>query len=409
VTELLVAALWSGLIFALLVRAFRQYRSFPSLAPVCGEELAPQVAIVVPARNEGRNIARCLRSLLEQDYPGERYDIVVVDDASTDGTAGVVESFRQSSGRVHSLRAETLPDGWTGKTHACWLGACAPQAARAEWLCFLDADTAAQPLFLSSAMAHARLRGKDMYSVCPRQEIATLWERIFFPVGFLMIAFFQNLRSSNDPGSPEAAANGQCLLVRREAYANSRGHAAVAGEVCEDSALAMHLKRCGYAFEILSGERLIRTRLYGNLAGLWEGLAKNIVESLGGRLHAIAAIFLAAVLTLGTIAVPLWTWHVAMLGPLGAAAFALSCFASAALFATYVRAAGYFETPAWYALLFPCGYAIGIGIAIAGLAGEIRGAVAWKGRTIYRQPPARARFHNILRVAERIRWTWVRR
>ncbi|MGH7661195.1 MAG: glycosyltransferase [Vulcanimicrobiaceae bacterium] len=400
---LVAALLWAGLIGLLLGRAFRQYRSFPSLQDFPEEPgTAPFVTFIVPARNESKNIGRCLHGLLGQRYPRSHYEIVVIDDGSIDDTAEIVTAFSRDASNVHLLRAGALPAGWTGKTHACWGGACSPHAARAEWLCFVDADTVATPNFLPAAIRYATVGGKDMYSICPRQEIATVWERLFFPVGFVMVSFFQDLRSANDPNSPVAAANGQCLIVRRSAYFASGGHSAVAQDVCEDSALAARMKATGHGFGIVGGEQFIRTRLYGGWLALCEGLGKNLVEVFGGLVPTLAAIALAIILAIGTVALPVLTFGTPV-------AFAIAMLASAALLATNVRAAHYFKTPVWYAMLFPAGYAIGIAIAVMAIVCGQRGAVAWKGRMIQCQPPARARWNNILRVAARIRLTWVRR
>lgn len=401
--DLVAALLWAGLIGLLLGRAFSQYRSFPSLQSSPDEPAAtPFVTFIVPARNESKNIGRCLRGLLNQRYLRSRVEIVVVDDGSIDGTTEIVTGFLRSARNLHLLQAGPVPDGWTGKTHACWGGACSRYAAHAEWLCFVDADTVASPNFLTAAIRYAGFGAKDMYSICPMQEIATVWERMFFPVGFVMISFFQDLRGANDPNSSKAAANGQCLLVRRSAYFAAGGHAAVAQDVCEDSALAARMKATGHRFGIVGGERFIRTRLYGGLGALCEGLGKNMVEMFGGLPQTIVAIALAIILSVGTFAIPILTFR-------DRAAFGVSLLGSAALLATYIRAAHYFKTPFWYALLFPAGYAIGIAIAVSAIVSGQRGSVAWKGRMVQRQPPARMRLNNILRIAERIRLTWVRR
>lgn len=410
--ELLAAVLWGGLITLLLARAFSQYRCFPSLDVVdeASGELPP-VAFIVPTRNERRNIKRCLRGLLAQRYPRSRYTILVVDDESVDGTAEIVRTLRRDNPGLHLSEAGPLPEGWTGKTHACWRGARSAAAANAEWLCFVDADTAADPEFLTSAIAYARSDGRDMYSVCPFQVLRTPWERMFFPVGFAMIAFFQDLRHSNDASCPTAAANGQCLLIRRSAYMDAGGHAAVSLDVCEDTALAMRMKQTGHTYGIVGGDRVIRTRMYRDLHQLHEGLAKNIVETLGGFAQTIAAILLAMTLSVGTLGVPIWTGYylAQQYDAASVSAFVISSLVSAGLLITYARTAMYFKVPPWYALLFPAGYAIGIAIAVSGIAAQLRGEVAWKGRRIYRQPPARARLNSIRRVASRIRVTWVRR
>jgi chlorobactene glucosyltransferase len=406
---------WCGLLAYLLTRAFLQYRAFASLddryAPEPDAERPPSVTFIVPARNEARNIGRCLDGLLAQGYPRSRYRIVVVDDGSVDETREIVKARMAAAPglNLELQTAEGLPAGWAGKPHACWQGASSPAARDAEWLCFVDADTVAKPGFLRAAIGYAQLHRADMLSVCPRQELRTLWERTFFLVGLIMLAFVKDVRSSGDPRSSVVAANGQCLLVRRSAYADCGGHAAVASEICEDSALALQMKLRGYRVHILGGERFVRTRMYDGWSDLRDGLGKNIVEAVGGYGKTILAFLLAVVLTVGSLGLPVWTALTLHAGWASIAAFALSLFGSAALLTTYVRAARYFEIPVWYVSLFPLGYAVGTAIAVYGIRARFCGAVAWKGRLIGNQPPARACFSSIRRVASRIRLTGVRR
>jgi chlorobactene glucosyltransferase len=408
VLELIGALAWCAFVVGLLVRATSQYRSFPELTERhaqsdCSDERLPRVTFVVPARNEASNIGRCLGGLLAQRYPRSRYDIVVVDDGSTDETPQIVRRhIAAGASNVHLQPAEPLPADWAGKPHACWQGANVAAAQRADWLCFVDADTVAEPDFLRAAVRAAASDGGDMFSICPRQQLATFSERAFFPVGFMMIAFVQDVRTTADAASPQAAANGQCLLIRRDVYAECGGHAAVAQDVCEDSALARLFKAAGYRVVLMGGERFIRTRMYANWRELRQGLAKNIVDALGGVCKTLLSMVLAVFLTAGIVAVPYLTAS----SPI---AFGIAVLASCALFATYVRAAVYFNTPVWYAALFPIGYALGTAIAIAGLSARLRGEVAWKDRVIQRQPLVRARWSSILRVASKIRLIGARR
>ena len=409
VLALALALAWCAFVASLLWRATSQYRSFPELREQCGQSDAsdanlPRVTFIVPARNEARNIGRCLDGLLAQRYPRSRYDIIVVDDGSTDETPHIVRRHIAAGAfNLYLESAESLPAGWAGKPHACWQGANAGIALNADWLCFVDADTFAQPDFLRAAVNAAATDGGDMFSICPHQELGTFSERVFFPVGFMMIAFLQDVRTTVDPTSPQAAANGQCLLLRRNMYVECGGHAAVAQDVCEDSALARLLKAAGYRVVLMGGERFIRTRMYSSWRELRQGLAKNIVDALGGIGKTLLAIVLAVVLSAGIVAIPYLTAR-------SPVAFGLAVLASCALFATYVRAARYFNTPVWYAAFFPLGYALGTAIAIAGLSARLRGEVAWKDRVIHpSQPPARARWSSILRVASKIRLTGVRR
>ncbi len=274
----LLAIFWISAVGVLMMRALTQYRHYEMLPaqPWPPGRGAPPVSVIIPARNEAHNIGPCLRSLLAQDYPC--FEAIVVDDNSTDDTAKIVRSF-QSDPRVRLLSSKPLASGWTGKSHACWQGAL---AASGEWLCFVDADTLACPALLSTAVQAMGSRQLDLLSLEPFQDLGSFWERLIIPAGFFLLAFYHDLRRVNKPTSPEAAANGQFILVRRNAYDAICGHAAVRAEICEDSALARLMKRSGKRIALLGAETLIHTRMYTGLKTLWQGLSKNVVEMVGG-------------------------------------------------------------------------------------------------------------------------------
>ncbi|MGH7715742.1 MAG: glycosyltransferase [Vulcanimicrobiaceae bacterium] len=408
--QLAVGLLWTGLVAYLLFRASRQYRAFPRLeASHAGQDDA-RVACIIPARNEAANIEASVRGLMQQDYPRAKIAIVVVDDGSTDATAQHVEHaiLRSRDARLELVCVEDPPVNWAGKPRACWVGAIAAQRHDPDWLFFVDADTCAEPGLVRAAVGFASKDGGDMFSFCPRQQLGTVWERAFFPVGFMMVSVVQDLRQTSDRDSSHAAANGQCMLIRRAAYEACGGHAAVAREVCEDSALAARMKARGYRVTLVNGEALIRTRMYEGFRSLCEGLGKNIVEALGGAPSTLAAIALALTLTLGIPGVPDWIANTAR-GAIAPIATLFAALASLALFVTYCRAAAYFDVPPWYACLFPLGYGIGVAIALYGLYSRVRGSVTWKGRMIYSHPPLLARLRSISRVASKMRATGLRR
>jgi chlorobactene glucosyltransferase len=378
-----MAIAWACTVAALLWRAVGQYRRYESIGPHDGEinlEEPPSVAVIIPARNEAQNIGRCLRGMMAQDYPREKLSIVVVDDHSSDGTAGIVLELAAADARVRLVCAGELPAGWTGKAHACWEGSLASDAS---WLCFVDADTCAEPGLIRTAIAAAKQRGLDMLSLEPFQELGGVWERLIIPAGFLLLAFTKDLGKVNDPARPEAAANGQFILIARGVYEEVGGHAAVRGEICEDSALARAVKHRGRRMALMGAERLIRTRMYRGLGGLWEGLSKNVTEMIGGG--AATVMIAAAAVALGCIAVglPAWAWIAAMKpapAPWDRIVAVVATLTSGALFGIHVGAARYLRIPMYYGLLFPLGYALGTMIALNGAMARARNKVAWKGR-----------------------------
>ena len=180
--------------------------------PAESEELLHRISAIVPARNEEANIAAAARSLAAQP---EITEIIVVDDESTDGTRRVLEELAGNEPKLRVLQAGPLPAGWVGKNHAVWRGA---EQARGEWLLFTDADAVHLPGSAARALADANTSGAAMVSYSPQQEMHTWWERTLIPFIFCRLAQLYSYADVNDPHSEAAAANGQYLLIRADAY-----------------------------------------------------------------------------------------------------------------------------------------------------------------------------------------------
>src|SRR5581483_729614 len=261
--ELVIAALWFAMVTLLLTRAFFQYRHYEVLSPkFMSTQDAPSVTVIIPARNEARNIFQCVSSLREQNYPEEKRNIIVVDDNSEDETSALASKAARSDSRIKLIQGSKLPSGWMGKPFACWQGA---QLAESDWLCFIDADTTASPALLATAISTAQIRNLDMLSLEPFQVLGSFWERLIIPAGFVLLAFQQDVRKTNDPDNPEAVANGQFILIRRDVYRKLGGHASVRTQVTEDTALAQAVKNTGGRLALLGAEQLIQTRMYTGL------------------------------------------------------------------------------------------------------------------------------------------------
>ena len=235
----------------------------------------PEVSIIVPARNEEASLGDCLKSLAAQT--GVAFEIIVVDDGSTDRTREIARRFAA----VRVISAEPLPDGWTGKNNAVVAGT---KEARAEWLLFTDADTAHLPGSLARALDEAKKEQADLLSYSPEQVVVTFAERAVMPVIFAELAAHyppQKVREhssgqSSRGSSRIVAANGQYILVRRAAYEAVGRHAAVATEILEDVALARLFRNAGHRVYFRYGGDAVRTRMYRNWAQLREGWTKNL-------------------------------------------------------------------------------------------------------------------------------------
>ncbi|MFN3763638.1 MAG: glycosyltransferase, partial [Anaerolineae bacterium] len=199
------------------------------------------VSVLVPARNEARNIRRCLESLLAQDYP--LMEVLVLDDGSTDETPEIVAEMARRDPRLRLIPGQPLPAGWMGKNFACHQ---LSQEARGEWLLFTDADTVHHPQTLSWALTAARENRADLVTLVPRAVTHTFGEQLLLPIiPFGVLGCFP-LALGARLGIPALSmAIGTFLLFRREAYERIGGHAAVRGEIAEDVVLARRVRRHG--------------------------------------------------------------------------------------------------------------------------------------------------------------------
>lgn len=236
--------------------------------------LSEGISAILPVRNEEANVERAVASLAAQP---EIRQIIVVDDQSTDGTAAILKRLAAQEPRVQVHEAGSLPPGWVGKNHAVWLGS---QHATEPWLLFTDADAVHLPGSAARALADAAASNAVLVSYSPAQEMHTWWERALIPFVFCRLAQLYSFASVNDPESRAAAANGQYLLVRREAYDAIGGHAAVSGEVLEDVALAQRAKAAKMRLFFAPGPEIARVRMYSSFRAMWEGWTKNLLPLL---------------------------------------------------------------------------------------------------------------------------------
>lgn len=247
------------------------------------EEEAPalELSVIVPARNEGHSLRECLASLLVQTEPGfalgSEWEVIVIDDESTDGTRAIAEEAAATHPGVKVLEAPLLDltprGGFTGKNNACWTGA---QAARGRWLLFTDADTVHELEDLSRSLREAERHKAVLLSYSPRQIMTGFWQQAVMPLIFSELASVYPSKLVNDPGNKLAAANGQFLLVERDAYFSVGGHRAVGLNVLEDVALARNIKRGPRVIRFRYAPDALATRMYRTTGEMIEGWTKNL-------------------------------------------------------------------------------------------------------------------------------------
>jgi glycosyltransferase involved in cell wall biosynthesis len=252
------------------------------------------ISAIVPARNEEASIAACIESLAGQSEVAE---ILVVNDQSTDKTAEIVRGLIHDIPSLCLLETNGVPPGWVGKNNAVALGA---REASQPWLLFTDADVEHLPGASAKALRVAQETGAALVSFSPEQITEKWYEKSLIPFIYCRLARKFTYATVNDPALPDAAANGQFLMIRRDAYDAIGGHVSVAAEVLEDVALARRVKSAGYRLAFSSGKGIVRVRMYRSFASMWEGWTKNLYPLMGGTpqavLHEIEGTFPWAVL-----------------------------------------------------------------------------------------------------------------
>jgi chlorobactene glucosyltransferase len=350
----------------------------PNLSDVSPVEGTP-VSVIIPARNESQIIEAVVRSILGSSY--RPFELLVVDDRSTDDTAAIIERLAAGDRRLRLVRGEPLPDGWYGKAWACVQGA---RAGTADVLLFTDADTRHETELLGRAMAVLDRERADLVTVAPHQRCVTFWERVVMPQIWLLLGLRYHPRAVNRARRRrEVIANGQFILTTREAYDAVGTHATVRREVAEDLALAQaylgHGRRIHFAF----AERLMETRMYQGLAQLVEGWSKNVY--LGGRrsfpdepaLRALVPVMLVA--ALGFWLLPPLALLASALG-VSAAALAQPAAAAVGLSVLFWGLVSYgMRIPVAYGALYPLGALMALYIVLRSTwRGKRR--VEWRGR-----------------------------
>jgi glycosyltransferase involved in cell wall biosynthesis len=262
---LLLALALSGVDLMLGISHIERLRDLPSLTGP-----APLVSLVVPARNEERNVEAAARSLLAQAYPS--LEIIAVEDRSTDRTGAILDALAIGDPRLRVVHIRELPGGWLGKNHALSMGAA---AARGDWLLFADADIIMAPDTVSRAVAYAERRGVDHLTILPDTLMPGLLLKGFVCVGIVIFGMALRPWKARDPKSRHFVGVGAFNLVRASAYARAGGHEPIRLRPDDDIKLGLILKRSGARQDALSGLGMISVEWYRTIGETIDGLMKN--------------------------------------------------------------------------------------------------------------------------------------
>jgi glycosyltransferase involved in cell wall biosynthesis len=313
----------SGLLLALIwmVPALQLALHFSEVADLTQPEwnppqdvALPSLTIVVPARNEEAEIEAALRSLLQLNYP--RYQIVAVNDRSTDQTGAIMERLAAepvSAGKLVVLHVRDLPSGWLGKVHAMWLGSQrnAAQQASSDWLLFTDADCVFHPDSLRRAMHYATKTATDHLVLFPTAHMKTLGESMMIGFPQVMSSFAMRPWKVRDPKARDYIGVGAFNLIRRPAYEAIGTYEKLRLEVVDDLTLGETIKKAGLRQDVVFGRELVSLRWAVGAAGVVANLEKNLFAFLKFRISLVLAVcaltfFLCVCPFLGVFLAPGW-------------------------------------------------------------------------------------------------------
>jgi chlorobactene glucosyltransferase len=374
VHTILVAAVLYGLLLLLLVLANlaatpRLSRTALSTGPF------PKVSIVIPARNEERAVAAAVGSQLAQDYPD--FEVIVVNDRSTDGTGAILETLARGNSRLRVLAGTEPPPGWLGKPHALWLGA---RESSTEIMLFADADVRYDPRCLREAVAFLQEQEADFLAFLPRMEAEGFWENVLMP--YVLGAFFAGpgLLANRDRPRWLAVGGGAGNMIRRAAYEAIGGHEALKASVIDDVALALRAKRAGFRTRAVRAEDRVTVRMYRGFREVWEGFGKNVGYLFQGF---TGAILLA--LTAFWFAVNIVPAAVLLFALSGAhrpsADFGLAAWGTALPIVARLAVAAAMGDPLWPSFTHPIMAAVWAGITCRSLYQRVvRRRLTWRGR-----------------------------
>jgi chlorobactene glucosyltransferase len=261
----------------------------------------PLVSILIPARNEKKNIGRCLRSLSRQNY--SNIEILVLDDSSDDNTADIIKDWSKKDSRIKYLKGKPLPKKWKGKSYACQQLA---DKANGKYLIFTDADTLHFPDSVSSSLAALISNDLDALSVFPKQVMVTIHEKMVIVFINLAVMALMPLVLVKKIRNPKfSIANGQFILFKRDTYKSIGGHENIRKDIIEDVAISKQVKKCGFKFMVFDGRSSIYCRMYGGFREVVIGFSKFIFSAMSYSItklviviSMVIALFFAPVLIL---------------------------------------------------------------------------------------------------------------
>jgi len=257
----------------------------------------PLVSVLIPARNEEKNIGNLLSNLLKQDY--RNIEIIVFNDQSTDKTVEKIREFQDLDSRIKLINSDGLPEGWLGKNYACY---SLSKQAKGDFLLFMDADVRIGNGIILSTVNHSIKYKLGLLSIFPKQIMSSLGERITVPtMNYILLTLLPLVLVRKLKNPSLAAANGQFMLFKSSIYFEYNPHEKVKSHKVEDIEIARYFKQNNISVACLTGNESIACKMYAGFNDAVNGFAKNVISFFGNSF--LIAILFWLVSTIGFIAV----------------------------------------------------------------------------------------------------------
>jgi chlorobactene glucosyltransferase len=346
----------------------------------------PTVTVLVPAKDEGERISSCLESILKQEYPS--FNLIAINDRSVDNTGQVMDQMAAGNPRMKVLHIQegSLGPGWTGKNNALFQGT---KQADGQWLCFVDSDVVLEPSALRQTVAISEAKRWDLITLLPKLESHTVWESSMVPLcAATASAMYVIALNNNNKMKNTAFANGQYLMVKRQAYDAFGGHETVKDRYCEDVEIAAILKRMGFRPRVSWGNSVAAVRMYSSLKSIIRGWSRIYYAArVGSPWRTLAAMMFVIFCCLSVFfAIGMGIYRIYS-PQYGDAPMWFSMATAHAIFMLYGLGTIYsWSGNHWYnALLFPITFPILVYIQVKALIMCVTKKVEWRGTSYQHQ------------------------
>ncbi len=250
---------------------------FISILPDCTTTTRPLVSVLIPARDEEKNIGNLLGDLIKQDY--SEIEVIVFNDQSSDRTSEIVMQYAIQDRRISLIHSAGLPEGWLGKNWACHSLA---KVASGEYFFFLDADVRIGNDLISNSIAYSKRNKLALISIFPKQIIKSIGEKVTVPImNYILLSLLPLVLVRKSGLSSLAAANGQFMFFNSSVYKSFHPHEIMKNNKVEDIEIARYLKRNNQKIACLVGDNRIQCRMYNNLNEAVNGFSKNVAAFFG--------------------------------------------------------------------------------------------------------------------------------